>query len=73
MHPAADGSLVLPVARGRDVAWAHAADAVRHIRQQLPPGQPPTSIGAVAALAAATAGGETGSGLRQTEGGGEGW
>jgi hypothetical protein len=33
----------------------HAAGAVRYIQEQLPPGQQPVSISAVAALAAAAA------------------
>jgi len=53
VHPSADGEITLPAAAGPDVAWARAADAMRYIREQLPPGQPPVSIGAVAALAAA--------------------
>jgi hypothetical protein len=55
VHPSAGGDIRLPAAAGKDIAWAHAADAVRFIRQQLPPGQQPVSIRAVAALVAAAA------------------
>jgi hypothetical protein len=55
VHPSADGDITLPAAAGKDVAWAHAADAVRYIREQLPPDQQPVSIRAVAALVAAAA------------------
>jgi hypothetical protein len=53
VHPSADGDITLPAAASKDIAWAHAADAVRYIREQLPPGQQPVSISAVAALVAA--------------------
>lgn len=55
VHPSADGDLTLPAAAGKDIAWVHAAGAVRYIQEQLPPGQQPVSISAVAALAAAAA------------------
>ena len=54
VHPTTEGDLALPVATVRDLAWAHADDAVRNIRSYLPQGRRAVSMRAVTALVAAT-------------------
>lgn len=54
VHPTCDGQLDLPPATSGDLAWTRASDATCDIRAHLPPGQPATSLRAVAALIAAT-------------------
>ena len=55
VHPAHEGDLQLADTRARNVAWAHACDAVGEVRAQLPRRRQSASIRAVAALIAASA------------------
>lgn len=54
VHPISQGHLVLPAATSRDLAWTRVSNATCDIRAHFPPGEPATSLRAVAALIAAT-------------------